>query len=75
MPRDSSSPSMGDNSRGGGLRNAKVGVAAENCRSYKDIDLSQDKEAESHHGRIAEEHHDVIRKVRMTRAKVLTGFM
>ena len=58
MPRYTSPPCKSDNSK------ARGADAYENHRTYEDIEMTQDMEAESHHSRIAEEHHDIIRKVR-----------
>ena len=58
MPRYTSTPCKSDNSK---ARGADV---YDNHRTYKDVEMTQDMEADSHRGRIAEEHHDITRKVR-----------
>ena len=58
MPRYTSPPCKSDNSK------ARGADAYENHRTYEDVEMTQDMEAEAHHSRIAEEHHDIIRKVR-----------
>ena len=67
MPRYTSPPCKSDNSK------ARGADAYENHRTYEDIEMTQDMEAESHHSRIAEEHHDIIRKVRAL--KFLAGVL
>ena len=69
MPRYGSSPSKSDKSRGGGERSGKANGAAayENHRTYENVEMTQDVEAKTHHSRIAEEHLDIIKKVRVLR--------